>query len=75
MSRTKKASVVEPNYFSNWGDLWYPPIANKFFLPWAAKIGWLTPNQVTITSFVLYAVAVIGINFWPQYWNNTTLAY
>ena len=23
------ASVVEPNYFSNWGDLWYPLWANR----------------------------------------------
>jgi hypothetical protein len=50
------ASVVEPNYFSNWGDLWYPLWANRL-LGLASRQGWLSPNGVTITSFVLYAAA------------------
>jgi phosphatidylglycerophosphate synthase len=50
-------SVIEPNYFSNWGDLWYPRTAN-ILLKLAASIPWLTPNQVTITSFILYTFAV-----------------
>lgn len=65
---TQKPFVVEPNYFSNWGDLWYPRLANRFVLPWASKISWLMPNHVTILSFLLYALAVIGINFWPDWW-------
>ncbi|MEJ0073715.1 MAG: CDP-alcohol phosphatidyltransferase family protein [Candidatus Saccharibacteria bacterium] len=51
-----RRSVVESNYFSNWGDLWYPRIANSILRP-ASAIRWLTPNQVTLTSFVLYALA------------------
>lgn len=65
---TKKPHIVEPNYFSNWGDLWYPKLANNLFLPVAAKISWLTPNQVTITSFLLYAGAIIGLNWRPELW-------
>lgn len=68
MSHTKKPIVIEPNYFSNWGDLWYPRTANKFFLPWASKIGWLTPNMVTIFSFILYVAAIVGVNLWPHLW-------
>jgi phosphatidylglycerophosphate synthase len=51
-----RASVIEPNYFSNWGDLWYPRLANTLLIP-ASKIASLTPNQVTIVSFGLYSVA------------------
>lgn len=54
------ASVVEPNYFSNWGDLWYPKLANRLLKP-ASRIERLTPNMVTITSFVLYTLAAVLI--------------
>jgi phosphatidylglycerophosphate synthase len=50
------ASVMEPNYFSNWGDLWYPQTANKL-LKSASKLSALTPNMVTVGSFLLYALA------------------
>lgn len=49
------ASVVEPDYFSNWGDLWYPKLANKLLIS-ASRINPLTPNHVTVASFVLYSV-------------------
>jgi len=52
------ASVIEPNYFSNWGDLWYPKLANKL-LKTASSITPLTPNMVTVGSFILYALAAI----------------
>jgi phosphatidylglycerophosphate synthase len=48
------ASVIEPDYFSNWGDLWYPKLANKLLIP-ASEISILTPNHITIASFVLYS--------------------
>lgn len=54
------ASVVEPNYFSNWGDLWYPKLANKL-LKTASKIPHLTPNVVTVSSFFLYILAALLI--------------
>jgi phosphatidylglycerophosphate synthase len=50
------SSVIEPNYFSNWGDLWYPKLANKLLLS-ACKMRWLTPNIISVSSFVLYSVA------------------
>ncbi len=51
-----RASVIEPNFFSNWGDLWYPKLANTLLIP-ASKIAALTPNRVTVASLVLYSVA------------------
>lgn len=57
---TDPKSVIEPNYFSNWGDLWYPKIANKLLVT-AARIYWLTPNIVTIVSFILYSLAAIYV--------------
>jgi phosphatidylglycerophosphate synthase len=52
-------SVVEPNYFSNWGDLWYPKLANRILLRPASRIKWLTPNMVTVASFFLYSLSGI----------------
>ena len=54
------AAVVEPNYFSNWGDLWYPRLANKLLRP-ASGVRFLTPNHLTITSFLLYSLASVLI--------------
>ncbi len=56
MSAKDPASVIEPNYFSNWGDLWYPLWANRLLGP-VSRLHWLTPNAVTISSFVMYAAA------------------
>ncbi len=53
-------AVIEPNYFSNWGDLWYPRLANKL-LKTVSRLPVLTPNMVTISSFLLYAVAAVLI--------------
>ena len=55
-----RADVVEPNYFSNWGDLWYPRLANLLLVP-ASRIRWLTPNVVTTGSFLLYSAAATMI--------------
>ncbi len=54
--RPTRQSVVEPNYFSNWGDLWYPRLAN-LLLPSASRITALTPNHVTLGSFALFGLA------------------
>lgn len=50
--------IVEPPYYSNWADMFFPKVANKI-LPYAAKISFLTPNIVTVVSFLLYALASI----------------
>ncbi len=55
--RPARAAVVEPNYFSNWGDLWYPRLANTMLLETASRIRRLTPTMVTLGSFALYVVA------------------
>ena len=62
------ASVIEPNYFSNWGDLWYPKIANKLLLRIAAKISWITPNRVTVVSFLMYAATFVWIATQTDFW-------
>jgi len=54
------STVLEPNYFSNWGDLWFPHIANLLLYP-VSRLGWATPNAVTITSFLLYLLAAACI--------------
>ena len=51
-----RASVIEPNFFSNWGDLWYPRLANRLLIP-ASRLVSLTPTHVTVISFGLYSVA------------------
>lgn len=50
--------VIEPPYFSNWGDIFFPKLANKL-LPYAASIKFLTPNMVTVISFLLYTLGSI----------------
>jgi phosphatidylglycerophosphate synthase len=62
--------VIEPNYFSNWGDLWYPRIANLLLLP-VSKVRWITPNAVTVASLGCYTVACVGVaasNTLPLLW-------
>jgi phosphatidylglycerophosphate synthase len=56
-SRPAREAVVEPNYFSNWGDLWYPWVANTLLLEPASRIRRLTPTMVTVGSFALYILA------------------
>ena len=60
------AAVMEPNYFSNWGDLWYPRWANKLLVP-ASRLRFLTPNQVTLASFFLYLASTCLI-VWGGSW-------
>lgn len=50
--------VVKSTYFSNWGDLFGYKIA-AFFVPFLAKISFITPNIVTITAFTSYALGCI----------------
>lgn len=62
MSDTKPTqnNVIEPPYFSNWADLFFPPIANKI-LPYVLEINWITPNIVTLFSFFLYVLGCVFI--------------
>ncbi len=53
-------NVVEPPFFSNWADLFMPKIANAV-LPLALKVRWLTPNVITLVSFVLYVLGCLMI--------------
>lgn len=54
--RPPRASVIEPNFFSNWGDLWYPKVANTLLIP-ASRLASLTPNHLTVISLGLYGTA------------------
>lgn len=54
--RRPSVKIIEPPFFSNWADLFFPKIANKF-IPVALQIHWLTPNHVTLLSFILYTFA------------------
>src|SRR3990167_10165722 len=52
--------IVEPTYFSNWADQFFPNIANKL-LPLATRIPGLTPNLVTLLSFLLYILGSLSL--------------
>jgi phosphatidylglycerophosphate synthase len=62
MSDTKsmQKSVIEPPYFSNWADLFFPQIANMI-LPFVSGFNWITPNFVTLFSFFLYVLGCLFI--------------
>jgi hypothetical protein len=62
MNDTKPTTkdVIEPPYFSNWADLFFPPIANKI-LPFVSRFNWITPNLVTLFSFSLYVLGCLFI--------------
>lgn len=53
-------SVVKATYFANWGDIFGFPLA-AFLLPYVAKIPLITPNIVTISSFLLYLLGSISL--------------
>lgn len=53
-------NVIEPPYFSNWGDVFFPRLANKI-LPLLVKIRILTPNVITIISFMLYFLGSVSL--------------
>lgn len=53
-----ESKIIEPPYFSNWADIFFPKIANKL-LPFVASVSFITPNMVTITSFLLYFLGSI----------------
>lgn len=53
-------NVIEPPYFSNWADLFFPSIANRI-LPFVSGIKWITPNIVTLFSFFLYVLGCLFI--------------
>lgn len=47
--------IVEPNYFSNWVDLFMPKIANKL-IPLVAQFDLITPNILTLTSSLVHLI-------------------
>lgn len=55
-----QTNVIEPPYFSNWADLFFPPIANRI-LPFISRFEWITPNVVTLFSFFLYVLGCLFI--------------
>jgi len=60
MTKLTKKDVIEPPYFSNWADLFFPKIANTI-LPFVARFSWVTPNIVTLFSFFLYILGCVFI--------------
>lgn len=47
------SSIVKGTYFSNWADLFGYPLAYSL-VPLIAKVPFLTPNVVTVFSFLLF---------------------
>lgn len=58
--KVTRANVIEPPYFSNWADLFFPRVANRI-LPMVSGINWITPNLVTLFSFFLYVLGCLFI--------------
>ncbi len=54
----KKNQVVQPVYFSNWGDVFGVPLAYQI-LPFINRVSWISPNMITITSFLLYVTGSV----------------
>ena len=54
--------VVKSTYYSNWGDLFGYKIAH-FVLPALVKIKFLTPNQITLVSFLSFAIGCFLLLF------------
>ncbi len=59
MNQPVTPPIVEPPYFSNWADQIMPKIANRVLLPVASQIPGLTPNHVTVFSFLLYCLGCV----------------
>jgi phosphatidylglycerophosphate synthase len=57
---TPPQNVMEPPFFSNWADLFMPKIAYAV-LPYAIRFPWLTPNVITLVSFLLYVLGCFMI--------------
>lgn len=53
-------SVVKPLYTSNWGDQIGYPVAQAI-LPYIAKIPGITPNKITVISFLLFTFGSISL--------------
>jgi phosphatidylglycerophosphate synthase len=58
--------IIEPPIFSNWGDLWFPKIANKL-VPFFTNINWIRPNHITLTSFFMYLLGSLLLFIPLQY--------
>lgn len=56
----KQVPILEPPFFSNWVDLFMPKLANQLLIL-VAKIKVITPNSVTLVSFLLYTVAAFSL--------------
>ena len=52
--------IIEPPFFSNWADLFMPKVAN-FILPFVIKFNFITPNFITLFSFLLYICGCLMI--------------
>lgn len=59
-------SVVKPLITSNWGDQFGYPAA-RTLLPIVLRFSWITPNVVTVVSFLLFTVGSISLFFDYQY--------
>lgn len=68
MEKAKK--VEKSTLFGNWVDRIGYPITSRV-LPYVAKISFITPNLVTISSFLLYVGACVLIVVQIPYWNIT----
>lgn len=55
-----KKEVVKASYFANWADVFGFPLAYKL-LPLVLPFKFITPNVVSITAFILYAIGCVSL--------------
>ncbi len=53
-------AAAKPACFGNWADNYGYPLTS-LILPYAVKIGWLTPNLITILSFIIYSLGSLAL--------------
>lgn len=54
-----KKGVIKASYFANWADVFGFPLAYKL-LPLVLPFKFITPNVVSVTAFILYALGCVS---------------
>ncbi len=60
MTKKNHYGVIKASYFANWADMFGFPIASSL-LPIVARISFLTPNVISILSFLLFTLGSLSL--------------
>lgn len=62
----RSSHIVKSSYFANWADIFGFPLAYRL-LPLVLPFKFITPNIITITAFILYALGCFSLFLNYQY--------